>query len=71
MENWIPPDILNDHTKQFGDKYYDINFPYYCDAFVFGSVLAPASPLDDELPMNEVNPLKVRSGGAPTLKPRI
>ena len=71
VENWIPTDLLNDHTKSSGDDYYDINFPYYFDAFVFGNVSTPVSPLDDVLPMNEVNPPKVRSGGASTTEPRI
>ena len=31
----------------------------------------PFSPLDDILPMNEVNPLKVRSGDSPATKSRI
>lgn len=71
VENWIPTVLLNDHTKPSGDKCYNINFPYYRDAFVFGIVLTPVSPLDDVLPMNEVNPPKVRIGGAPTTKPRL
>ena len=63
VENWIPTVLLNDPTKPSSDEYYDINFPYYCDAFVFGNVSTPVSPLVDVLSMNEVNPPKVRSGG--------
>ena len=53
IDDWVPPEVINDHTKHSGDEYYDINFPYYCHAFVFGSVAAPISPLDDILPITE------------------
>ena len=62
VDNWIPPNVISDHTKHSGDEYYDINFPYYRHAFVFGSVASPVSPLDDILPMNEIHPPKVRRG---------
>ena len=54
----MPTDIVNDITLPSHDKYYDINYPFYREAFVLGHV---ASPLADILPMNEIHPPKVRS----------
>ena len=34
VDNWIPTEIINDHSKPSYNEYYDINFPFYRDAFV-------------------------------------
>ena len=67
VDNWIPTEIINDHTQPLLDEYYDINFLFYCDAFVFGHVLTTVSSLDSILPMNEANPPIVRNVVKPAL----
>ena len=49
---------MNDITLPAHDKYYDINYPFYRDAFVLGHVISPNNNI---LAMNEVTIPKVRS----------
>ena len=57
-DGWNPTDIVSNIALPAYDEYYDINYPFYRDAFVLGHV---TSPNTNTLSMNEISTPKVRS----------
>ena len=69
-------EIIKYHSQPSYDKWYDVTFPTYRYAFVFGSLTESiqygSSPISDVLPATKIHPVlpssKARSGDKPGKK---